>query len=124
MKRRVIATILTFCLICAGVTMTAAASQPSIVPLWDNASGVTLGLTKSGSNVNWCGTITGKSGTTKITATYILYKLTDGSYKFVDSWYKSGTSATLRSSGTASGCTSGTYKLSVSGVVTRNGVFK
>ena len=118
MKKRVVSSFIGVVLI---LCMSFSASAGVIVPFWDNAQTIALNLAFSGSGATGSAVINGKAGTTKITATLTLEKLVGTKYVFVDSWSGSSSSSTLAFSGTASGITSGTYRLTCVSNVTRNG---
>jgi hypothetical protein len=87
---------------------------------WANVATIQLGMTLSGGNVNWSGSIRGLSGTTRIEAAFILERWNGSSWVFVTSWFFVEDSAILMASGSTPG-SSGTYRLTVSAFVTRNG---
>ena len=91
-------------------------------PYWINVNDMSLDVYLENGNVVCVGTITGASGTTKIDATYTLERKTLFGWSSVTSWTKSSSNSTLLFSGSASGSTGNTYRLSVTAKVTRNGV--
>jgi len=78
-------------------------------------------MSLNGGKITSEGVIVGKSGTTGISVTFTLEKLVNGKYIYVDSWSASSSSILLSKTNYTSSCTSGTYKLSVSGTVTKGG---
>ncbi|MCL2083311.1 MAG: hypothetical protein FWH04_08790 [Oscillospiraceae bacterium] len=100
-----------------------ASDENSSPTRWANVSSVNLGLSFSGTTATCSGSITGYSGTTKITATYVLRrKNSNGTYTVVKTFpTQTVNGSTLRFSGTASITTGYTYRLTVTATVTRNG---
>lgn len=94
-----------------------------ITPFWTNTSSVTVSISFSGTTATCSGIIDGFSGTTKITADFVLErKNSNGTYTVVKTFpTKTANSASLRFSDTATITTGYTYRLSVSATVTRNG---
>jgi hypothetical protein len=131
MKNRVLVSVLCVCTLLAaiglpGVAATAADQRTVTSPSlrWANVNSIKLGMSLSGGKVTSEGTVTGYSGTTAITAAFTLEKLINGKYEYVDSWSSSSSTMLLSCSRSTSNCTSGTYKLSISGTATRNGVIE
>lgn len=125
---RIAAYCLTVVLIFAAVpgVSVPASAESEVMPFWTNVSSVTAALSFSGSaangySANCTGRIIGLSGTTHIAAAITLYrKNANNTYTYVDTWSDSvnGTSLTITGSHAA---TAGTYKLTVTATVTRNG---
>jgi hypothetical protein len=89
---------------------------------WANASTVTAVISLDGSTATCKATIVGKSGTTYIEADLRLYRQnTTGSWTLVDSWLNRSVSGINLQISEPHTVTSGTYKLTVDGEVTRNG---
>lgn len=61
-----------------------AATPETAVPLWDNISTMTNVITFDDTAGSVLANISGKSGTTKITATLTVYKQTDDGWEYVD----------------------------------------
>lgn len=62
-------------------------NEHQIVPYWDNADYVNLGLSMASGRANCTLNVIGKSNTTKIVADLQLYRInTNGSYTSVASW--------------------------------------
>jgi hypothetical protein len=94
----------------------------AVVPFYLNTSSVSVNLTFSGANANCQGTIAGFSGTSMITATLSLYRVSaNGSMTLLRSWSGGNASTLLTVSGTQAVSSGYTYRLSVSAQVTRNG---
>lgn len=89
---------------------------------WANCASITLDMRRSNNKITSDSGITGKAGTTNITASYILERLVSGSYVEVDAWTASSNSMILSDSHETPNCPAGNYKLSVSATVTRNGI--
>lgn len=127
MKSRVLLLILCTCIMLGTVHIPLTAAAPNIAsgiqPFWVNVANVSLSMSYSSGKINWVGQIKGLSGTNSIVASYTLEKKgSNGGYTFVDSWQNlKSSSSILISNGSTSG-TAGTYKLTVSITVTRNGV--
>jgi len=66
------------------------------------------------------GQVYGKPGTTKISVTFTLEKLVNGKYQYVDSWSANSNTVLCSSSNKTANCTAGTYRLTVSGTVTKD----
>ena len=114
---------LTLCVPLAAQAQTSSEPSEAIVThRWLNVADISLSLRLSNGNVISTGTITGLSGTSYISATYTLEKKgLFGGWSTVNSWSKTANGSSLLSSEAISG-TGGTYRLSVSAKVTRNGV--
>ena len=128
MKKKTLTAILCICVIVSvfGEPVAQAVGLGSAeVPIqqsrWTNTSVILLDMKLSSGTVTSEGVVVGKAGTTRIAVTFILEKLVNGNYSYVDSWSASDDSIQLRSTRYTSGCTSGTYKLSISGTVTKDG---
>ena len=115
MKRQVIAVIL-----CIGFLLVAVGT-PIALARWTHLESITLNISRSSSTITSSTTITGQPGTTKISASYKLEKLVNGNYQSVDTWTASSSSETLFNSRKTTNCTAGTYKLSVTATITRDG---
>lgn len=88
---------------------------------WANTASITLNMQRNNNRVTSDSVIVGFAGTTRISASFTLEKLVNGEYVNVDSWTASSNSMILNNSRVTPNCTAGTYKLSVSATVTRNG---
>ena len=115
MKKRILATILCVCIVIGAVGATTAQAR------WTNTSSISLDMSLSSGTMSSEGTVFGKAGTTMIEVTFTLEKLVSGKYSPVDSWQASSYSMFVGSNRYTSSCTSGTYKLSISGTVTKDG---
>jgi hypothetical protein len=104
------------------VSAEAATPDADISPRWMNVNSIKLNMSLDNKEVTSNGTVTGYSGTTYISATFSLEKLIGGQYQPVDTWYASTATMLLSSSYITSNCTAGSYRLSVSGTATRNGI--
>ena len=95
-----------------------------IQPHWDNVDSINMALTASDGTATGAVSIRGKSGTTQITATITLSRVAaNGSLTTVRTWSNQSTNgSTFTFSGTNAVTSGGTYRLSVSANVTRNGV--
>jgi len=127
MKTRILAIILCICTVIGATgipSVYASALQPNgdISPRWQNINSITLDMSFSNGTVTSSARVTGQTGTTKISATFTLERLTNGQYKYVDSWPADSTTILLSSSRSTTSCTTGTYKISISGTATKNGV--
>lgn len=123
MKKRLTAAIVCVCVMLGMMYMPAVAATNfiGIAPMWENTSDITLALSYSSGTVKWNSTIVGEPNTTKITATFTLYKINaNGTYTSLGTWDASSTTLRLTTSGSATG-SAGTYKISVTAKVTRNG---
>lgn len=93
-----------------------------ITPYYTNTSQVQVGLSFSGTAANCTSAIIGLSGTTKITATLSLYRVSStGSLTLLKSWSASSSTMVLNIGQTYAASKGYTYRLSVSAQVTRNG---
>jgi len=130
MKKRLAAVVLC-CLVLASSTQVfaaAAATAPNsiiVLPQWTNVSTISLSMSYSGGKVNWSGYINGNSNVTKITATYKLEKQVAASngttyYSPVGTWSDSTTTSTALLTSNSATATTGTYKLSLTAVVTNS----
>lgn len=80
-----VVSILLIGMVMVGFAVSAHAAVPeTAVPLWDNISTMTNVITFDGTTGNATANISGKSGTTKITATLTVYKQTDDGWEYVD----------------------------------------
>jgi len=132
MKKRILATILCICTL-FGMVGAYSASADNLTPAddflelgntldWKNIATISLAMSYNNGTITSEGRVTGQSGTTKITASFVLAKQgANGVFSVVDSWSASSDSIMLSSSRTTSGMTAGTYKLTVTTTVTRNG---
>lgn len=119
MKKRIYSALLCLIMVFSIAAIPAQASTQDVLitPRWTNCASISLAMSRSGSTVSWGGSIEGYRDTTKITATYTLYKLDEnGTYDKVDSWSYTTTSTNLDKGEDVSG-TAGTYKLTLSGTV-------
>ena len=123
MKKRFIAAIVSVCVMLgmASAPAVAVGGFIPITPYWLNVSEISFTMSRTSGTVNWSSTIYGLSGTTSITATYMLYKKdSGGNYTSLGTWNASSTTQKLTASGSATGA-AGTYKITVTAKVTRNG---
>jgi len=126
MKNRILATFLCICVVTgaigipiaqAGWADTDTAEHPS---RWTNTLTISLDMSFKNGTITSVGYIVGKTGTTRISVIFTLEKLVNGKYTYVDSWSASSTSTSCSSTHDTKNCTSGTYKLTVTGTVTKN----
>ena len=82
---------------------------------------ISMNMARSNNVVTSATRIEGQSGTTSITAQFILEMLVNGNYQRVDMWSASSTSSTLNNTRETKNCGAGTYRLRVNVMVTRNG---
>ena len=115
MKKRILATVLCLCLVMGVIGVPFAQAK------WSNTSSIALDMSLSSGTITSKGTVVGKTGTSDISVTYTLEKLVGGRYTHVDSWSASSSSMLSSKTNYTSNCTSGTYKLSISGTVTKDG---
>jgi hypothetical protein len=101
--------------------MPAYAAEKPELRRWDNTAIISLSMQLDGSVIDCEGAVIGQAGTSSISATYTLEKLEDGSYRYVDSWSDNERDMVLATEKDVSGCTGGTYRLSVSATVTKDG---
>jgi len=87
---------------------------------WTNTATIALAMSMNNGTITSEGQILGKAGTTRISVTFTLEKLVNGKYSYVDSWSASSNSMICNSSHPTSNCTSGTYRLTVKGTVTKD----
>ena len=116
MKKRILATLLCLCIVIGAIGVPIAQAK------WSNTQTVSLAMSLSGNTLTSEGTVVGKSGTTDISVTYTLEKLVNNKYTYVDSWTANSSSIYLGKTNYTYNCTSGTYKLTVIGTVTKGGV--
>ncbi len=118
--RKSIAMMLVFVLI---ISIGASALAAGVSPKYVNTSDVQATLSFSGTTANCMANITGLSGTTKISASMTLErKNTNGTYTLLKTWSTESTNSDEFSMSKAYAVTKGyTYRLTVSGNVTRNG---
>ena len=126
MKKRILATILCICVVTGTIGVpivqarwadTDTAAPPS---RWTNTSIITLDMSFKNGTITSSGLVIGKTGTTRISVLFTLEKLVNGKYTYVDSWSASSNSSTCSSTHDTKNCTSGTYKLTVTGTVTKD----
>ena len=94
-----------------------------IAPLWEIISTLRLDMSFNNGVITSNGSVSGRAGTTSISATYTLERQqANGTFQRVDSWSANSNSMILTSSRTTSNMIRGTYRLSVTVTATRNGV--
>lgn len=124
MRKKILATILCICIITGAIGVPVAQanlSDNAATPTrWTNCSTISLAINLKNGTMTSEGQIIGKQGTTRISVTFTLEKLVNGKYTYVDSWPASSNSMLCSSIRQTTGCTSGTYKLSVAGTVTKD----
>ena len=126
MKKRILATILSVCVVMGTIGIPIAqanwtgAEKEAAATRWVNTSTIALAMSFSSGTITSSGQILGDQGTTRIAVTFTLDKLVNGKYEYQDSWSASSSSMLCSSTNKTSSCTSGTYKLSVKGTVTKN----
>ena len=116
MKKRIMATILCLCIVISVIGVPVAHAK------WSNTQSIALALNLSGGTITSEGMVIGKSGTTNISATFLLEKYVSNQYVYVDSWSDSSNSYVLANSHKTYNCTSGTYRLTITGTVTKGSV--
>jgi hypothetical protein len=123
MKKQIMAAVAcVFFLLGLAPTFADAASTLRPAPRrWSNVSDIILSLEYESGMVEWHSTIYGEPNTTKISATFTLYKkISANTYSWLGSWNASSNSLRLSTSGSVEDA-SGMYKISVTAKVTRNG---
>ncbi|MDR2569454.1 MAG: hypothetical protein LBD23_04025 [Oscillospiraceae bacterium] len=115
MKKRFLAIIL-----CVGILMMAVGS-PIAQARWTHLRSINLNMSHRNNTITSSTSISGLSGTTRITASFILEVLVNGQYQHVDSWSASSNSILLSNTRETSNCSARTYRLRVTATVTRNG---
>ena len=129
MRKRVAILLVCVCLVIGvvGISSTAAAVDfpyMGIDPFWTNTASIRLDMNLSNGNIISNGSVTGQNGTTGISATFTLSRQNaNGTFTVVDTWSATHGASTmiLTSSRTTAGQSAGTYRLSVTSRVTRNG---
>jgi len=106
--------------LCIGILWTAIGA-PIAQARWAHVRSITLGMSRSGNVVTSSVSVTGQSGTTNIYVSYRLEVLENGRYKLIDTWSASGTSIILNNTRQTSNCPAGTYQLSITVTIVRNG---
>ena len=99
-------------------------AEPYAELLWENAAQITLNMSFSNGTVTSTGSVIGKSGTTAIRATFVLARRNaNGTFTEVDRWTATNGNITalLTTSRSTRNQPAGTYRLSVTASVTRNG---
>lgn len=95
-----------------------------VEPFWENAAVINLDMTFSNGTITSTGVVVGRAGTTAVSATFVLaQRNTNGTFTEVDRWTaRNGNNATrLTTSRTTRNLSTGTYRLSVTASVVRNG---
>jgi len=105
----------------ANTTTETAVYQP-INPLWQNVNQANARLTFSGTTAHCNVTITGFSGTTRITATMRLERVVGNTAVTVRTWTQTVDGSRLTMNESATVTTTGNYRLRVDATVVRNGV--
>ena len=95
--------------------------EAPITPMWDNTNDVTLDLYFANGNAECVGIVNGVSGTSNISATFKLERKGLLGWSLEKSWSKNSKGESLSFYETYA-VTKGTYRLSVTAKVTRNGV--
>ena len=96
--------------------------QRYVTPCWVNTSSIATTINRVNGICNWSVTTIGYSGTTKIKGYFILYyKNTNGTYSYLDTWEASSSSSLLYAQGSYSSAKSGTYKISYTLEIIKNG---
>lgn len=132
MKTRKITAFLLICTLMASMlSFTAAALAATdvqtsdapieIAPLWINTMNMSCNLSSSGRTITCVGNITALSGST-ISGTLTLQRQNGSSWEDVTSWSRNSTTALLNFNETHTVNRAGTYRVVLSGTVTRNGV--
>ena len=99
-----------------------AATYIPITPLWQNVERATANVTFAGTTAHGSATIVGLAGTTSITATMTLERVSGNSVTWSTSWTRTANSSRLVMSESATVTQNGTYRLRVDAAVVRNGV--
>jgi len=98
--------------------------EPVVELLWENTASISLHMSFSNGTITSTGRVNGQNGTTAISATFVLARRNaNGTFTEVDRW--SATNGVLpmqlSTSRTTRNQPTGTYRLSVTAQVTRNG---
>ena len=132
MRKRFVSSILclVIVIVAMGVPLASAVNLKSVdlsegpKTRWQHTRSIALDMSFNNRTITSNGTITGHTGTTGISAIFILERLVNNQYEFVDSWTATSSTIILTSSRTTQNCDRGTYKLSVTAWVTRNGTLE
>lgn len=113
-------------MVCAVCPLSSIAANNEVIPTiqrrWSNTDQISMALDVSGTTATCGSKILGNPGTTKIVATFVLERKTGSTYTNVKTWpTKTVNGEVLRFSDTCTLTKGGTYRFSVSAVVTRNG---
>lgn len=100
----------------------AAVQYIPIQPLWQNVSHAAATLTISGTASQCDTAIIGLSGTSRITATMTLERVSGNNVLWYTSWTRTVNSSMLVMNESATVTSNGTYRLRVDATVVRNGV--
>ncbi|MCL1883709.1 MAG: hypothetical protein FWF81_08165 [Defluviitaleaceae bacterium] len=128
MKRRMnyisilLALLFTLCMPTAVVSAFQTVEYTPIQPLWQNVSNATALLTHSGTSAHCSLSIVGLPGTTRITATMRLERVTGNNVSVIRTWTHTVNASHLAVSESAGVTANGTYRLQISATVVRNGV--
>lgn len=99
-----------------------AEKHTDIQPLWQNVSEASAELIFNGTTANCSTVILGLAGTTSITATMRLERVSGNTVTTVATWTSTASSSRLVMNESATVTANGTYRLRVDATVVRNGV--
>lgn len=117
MKKKIKIMLCVIFAVCMTAVHTAAIVTDPITPLWDNVNSASCNITFSGTTGTVSCSVRGKSGTTKIEGSLILYK--NGTK--IDEWEISTTNASVSILDSFTGKSGSKYTLELDVDVTRNG---
>lgn len=129
MRKRIVSIVVCLVLILGfGGNYTAIAASTNreaiIEPFWENAATISLDMSFRNGTITSTGRVNGQTGTTAISATFVLARRNaNGTFSEVDRWTASNgpIPMLLSTSRSTRNQTAGTYRLSVTASVTRNG---
>lgn len=104
----------------AGISIVAAEAQ--IMPRWETTNNAWIDMRCNGTSGSAQATIMAKSGTTKISATMVVYVWEDGEWEFVDADFDTSTSTYCSFSVPFTAERGKQYKAELNAYVTCNGV--
>ena len=116
MKKRILAVFLCLCIAIGAIGVPIAHAK------WTNTQTIALSLQMSNGTITSEGSVIGKTGTSSISATFLLEKYVGNQYVYVDSWSDNSNSSIFLCTHKTYNCTSGTYRLTITGSVTKSGV--
>lgn len=120
MKRVLAFVLVAVMMFSAGISIVAAEAQ--IMPRWETTNNAWVDMSIAGTDGYALATIAGKNGTTKISATMMVYVLEDGEWEYVDSNFDTSTSTYCSFSVSFTAERGKQYKAELNAYVTCNGV--